>query len=176
MLAHNLGVTRNELDKIKKIEKSTEELNNNGDFEYNEEYEKYVLKVPVFFPETQCDFSYLPDSVKQSLDRVGDEIVEFLKRHHDNKYLMIVEGQASRNSIRQMDQNYAYSFVRARNLMKFWILEKHKNFGDNVEVQIAGSGDGRLNVKNLSVDNNPWDKRNQRFLIYIIPKNIFDNK
>lgn len=176
LLAKSLVATKSELNNIKKIEKSTEELDKKGgDFEYNKDYEKYVLKVPVYFPETECDFKFLSDNVKNRLNRAGDKIIDFLKRHKETKYLMIVEGQASRNSERQMDQNYTYSFGRAMNLMKFWILTKHKNFGNNVEVQIAGSGDGRLNVHNFNVDNNPYDKRNQRFLIYIIPKNIIPN-
>lgn len=176
LLAHSLQAKQSELDNIRRIEKSTQELNQNGDFEYNKEYKKYVLKVPVYFPQTQSDFSYLSDDCKRSLDRVGDEIVQFLQRHKDTKYLLIVEGQASRNGPNWMDQNYEYSFLRAKNLMKFWLLERHKKFGDNCEVQIAGSGDGRLNVKILSADNNPYSEKNQRFLIYIIPKNIMDGE
>lgn len=175
LLAHSLVAKQSELNNIKKIEKSTEELNKNGDFEYNKKYKKYVLKVPVFFPETQSDFKYLKPEVLASLDRVGDELVAFFKRHPNNDYLLIVEGQASRNSEKQMDDNYEYSFLRAKNLMKFWLLERHKDFGSNCEVQIAGSGDGRLNVNILSAHNNPYSKDNQRFLIYIIPKNIFEN-
>lgn len=174
LLAHSLVAKQSELDNIKKIQRSTEELNTNGDFEYNKKYKKYVLKVPVFFPETQSDFKYLSPEVLQSLDRVGDELVDFFKRHKENDYLLIIEGQASRNSMKQMDQNYTYSFLRAKNLMKFWLFEKHKDFGSNCEVQIAGSGDGRLNVNILSAHNNPYSKENQRFLIYIIPKNIFE--
>lgn len=182
LLAKSLVAKQSEIDNIKRIEKSTEELNNNGDFEYNREFKKYVLKVPVYFPSTKSDFSYLSDETKRSLDRVGDEIIAFLKRHSDTKYLLIVEGQASRNSTRQTDDNYEYSFLRARNLMKFWLEEKHKNFGDNVEIQIAGSGDGRLNnsdpkhMKNVLWDKYPENPHNQRFLIYIIPKNILEDE
>jgi hypothetical protein len=174
LLAHRLVITQDVLDNAKKAQESTEELNNNGDFEYDKKYKKYVLKVKVFFPETQSDFKYLSPEALNSLDRVGNELVDFFKRHRDNDYLLIVEGQASRNSEKQMDDNYEYSFLRAKNLMKFWLLDKHKNFGSNCEVQIAGSGDGRLNVNILSANNNPYDKANQRFLIYIIPKNIFE--
>lgn len=35
LLAHSLVAKQSELNNIKKIEKSTEELNKNGDFEYN---------------------------------------------------------------------------------------------------------------------------------------------
>lgn len=174
LLAHRLVVTQDVLDNAKKAQESTEELNKNGDFEYNKKYKKYVLKVKVFFPQTQSDFKYLTPQALASLDRVGDELVDFFKRHKDNDYLLIIEGQASRNSINQMDDNYEYSFLRAKNLMKYWLLEKHKDFGKNCEVQIAGSGDGRLNVNILSAHNNPYSTDNQRFLIYIIPKNIFE--
>ena len=39
----------------------------------------------------------------------------------------------------------------------------------NCEIQIAGSGDGRLNVSSMR---DSIEEKNQRFLIYIIPKNI----
>ena len=167
LLSHRIAVTHAKAE-------STKELLNNKDFEYNKKFEKFVLKVPVYFPDTESDFKWLNEDTKGSLDRVGDEIIAFLNRHKDTKYLLIVEGQASRNSKKQMDDNYEYSFLRAKNLMKFWLQEKKKNFGDNCEVQIAGSGDGRLNVKILSAHDNPYNKKNQRFLIYIIPKNIFE--
>jgi hypothetical protein len=174
LLNQRMKATERELEHIKVIEKSTKDLSKQY-FEYNNEYKKYVLKISVFFPETQSDFSYLKESAKDSLDKVGDEIVSFLNRHHDTQYLLIVEGQASRNSEKQMDDNYEYSFLRAKNLMKFWLLDKGKKFGDNCEIQIAGSGDGRLNLKTLYHKRNPYLKENQRFLIYIIPKNILED-
>ena len=83
---------------------------------------------------------------------------------------MIIEGQASRNSEKWMDRNYNLSFLRAENLMKFWLSNCNLNFPGNVEVQIAGSGDGRLNINSMR---DPINAKNQRFLIHIIPKNIF---
>ncbi len=118
-----MEVTENKLEEIKRVEQSTRELNKkDGYFEYNEKYEKYVLRIDIFFPELQTNFAYLTPGCKDSLDRAGDEVVAFLKRHQDTKYLLIVEGQASRNS---------HSM-------------RH-----------------------------PINEKNQRFLIHIIPKNIF---
>ena len=168
LLYKRMEVTENKLEEIKRVEQSTRELNKkDGYFEYNE---KYVLRIDIFFPELQTNFAYLTPGCKDSLDRAGDEVVAFLKRHQDTKYLLIVEGQASRNSPKWMDRNYSLSFERAKNLMKFWLYEKGKTFGNNCEVQITGSGDGRLNVHSMR---HPINEKNQRFLIHIIPKNIF---
>lgn len=170
LLHKRMEVTETELEKIKTMQESTKELDREGGyFEYNAAYEKYTLRINVFFPELQTDFSYLSDETKESLDAAGDEIAAFLKRHRDTKYLLIVEGQASMNSAYWMDKNYQLSFDRAKNLMKFWLMERYKQFGENCEIQIAGSGDGRLNVNSMR---DPDNAKNQRFLIYIIPKNI----
>ena len=171
LLYKRMEVTENKLEEIKRVEQSTRELNKKGGyFEYNEQYEKYVLRIDIFFPELQTDFTYLSEGCKDSLNSAGNEVVDFLKRHPTTKYLLIVEGQASMNSPEWMDRNYSLSFERAKNLMKFWLQERGKAFGDNCEVQIAGSGDGRLNIHSMR---HPVNRKNQRFLIHIIPKNIF---
>lgn len=185
LLNRRMKATQAELEQIKAIQESTKELEQEeGYFEYNEAYEKYKLKIDVFFPELQTDFEYLSPMSLQKLDAAGDDIVEFLGRHQDNKYLLIIEGQASTNSQQWMDRNYSLSFERAKNLMKYW-LPKFKQEGEggdplqgntlvqNCEIQIAGSGDGRLNVNSMR---DPIEEKNQRFLIYIIPKNIMRKK
>lgn len=172
LLNQRNAFTRAKLERIEAIQKSTQELDRKGGyFEYNQQYEKYSLKISVFFPELQTDFSYLSPSCKDSLRQAGDEIVKFLKRHNGNKYLLIVEGQASRNSEEWMLRNYDLSFKRAMNLMDYWLNTCRLDFGSNCEVQIAGSGDGRLN-RNSMREPMARERFNQRFLIYIIPKNI----
>ena len=47
------------------------------------------------------------------------------------------------------------------------------NFGENVETQISGSGDGRWNYKAMREAD---EIKNQRFLIHSIPKNIFNDE
>lgn len=172
LLNQRNAFTKAKLDRIEAIQKSTQELDRkDGYFEYNQKYEKYSLKINVFFPELQTEFSYLSPACKDSLRRAGGEIVKFLTKHNANKYLLIVEGQASRNSEMWMLRNYDLSFKRAMNLMDFWLNSCQLNFGDNCEVQIAGSGDGRLN-RNSMREPLSRERFNQRFLIYIIPKNI----
>lgn len=181
LLNQRMKATQNELQQIRAIQNSTKELEQKGGyFEYKKEYEKYALRIDVFFPVLQTDFKYLSPECLKQLDEAGDEIVAFLKRHKDNKYLLIIEGQASLNAESWMDKNYQLSFDRAKNLMKFW-LPKFKDISNgedpltartivtNCEIQIAGSGDGRLNVNSMR---DTVEELNQRFLIYIIPKNI----
>lgn len=183
LLNQRMRATQDELDKIKTIQNSTKELERkDGYFEYNEEYEKFALKIDVFFPVGQTSFDYLTDECKNELSEAGKQVVDFLNNHKENKYLLIIEGQASQNSQNYMHQNYQLSFDRAKNLMIFW-LPKFKKYWDdekdpqylpnkveNCEIQIAGSGDGRLNIN--SMRNKFEEEKNQRFLIYIIPKNI----
>ena len=51
--------------------------------------------------------------------------------------------------------------------------ERKLNFGDNCEIQISGSGDGKLNTHSMREKE---EVLNQRFLIHILPKNIFENE
>ena len=169
LLYKRMQVTQNRLDEIRKVEQSTKDLSKNY-FVYNEQYEKYIVRIDVFFPELKYEFSELSAGCRHSLKNAGGEIVSFLTKHKENKYLLIIEGQASMNSSQWMDRNYVLSFQRAENLMKFWLTTAKLHFPNNVEVQIAGSGDGRLNIKSMR---DPVNEKNQRFLIHIIPKNIF---
>ena len=169
LLYKRMQVTQDKLDEIKRIELSTKDLSKKY-FAYNSQYEKYVLKVNVFFPELESNFHMLSYETRNQLQDAGESVDSFLIKHKENKYLLIVEGQASMNGPKWMDRNYDLSFQRAKNLIKFWQYDCNLNFPDNVEIQIAGSGDGRLNKNSMR---DPVELKNQRFLIHIIPKNIF---
>lgn len=184
-----LEMTEHQLSEIKKVEASTRELDESNYYTFKKEYKKYVLNVRCFFEELKSDLNDLEaDTTK--LKMAGVELQRFLNRNSTNQYLLIIEGQASRNSIRQTDQNYRLSFQRALTLMKFWKDVCHIDFGTNCEIQIAGSGDGRYNfgftngednVRFTVLDNTLMRERgeneheNQRFVIHIIPKNIIEN-
>lgn len=173
LLHKRMEATEQELTDIKLVQKSTEDLSQQY-FEYNPFYKKYVLKVHCFFKELHYDISELPDITKEQLAAAGQEIQKFLSKHDDNKYLLIIEGQASRNSEHWTDRNYDLSFERAYSLMKYWKDNCGINFGENCEVQITGSGDGRYNIETMR--DNEIEVNNQRFLIHIIPKNIIEDK
>lgn len=189
LLHKRMEATEQQLEEIKKVEASTHELDKSNYYSYRPEYKKYVLNVKCFFAELKYDLADLQTD-RKSLQSAGVEIQKFLEKNSSNQYLLIIEGQASRNSQKQTDQNYRLSFQRAFTLMKFWKDECHIDFGSNCEIQIAGSGDGRYNFGYTDGEDNSRFKEldgtlmrergakeieNQRFVIHIIPKNIIEN-
>ena len=188
LLHKRMEATEKQLEEIKKVEASTKELGRSQYYAYKPEYKKYVLDVKCFFQEAKSSFNDL-ETDTASLRKAGEEMERFLSRN-DNKYLLIIEGQASRNSINQTDLNYSLSFQRALTLMKFWKDICHIDFGTNCEIQIAGSGDGRYNFgyteseythrfeqldNTLMRERGENEYKNQRFVIHIIPKNIIED-
>lgn len=189
LLHKRMEATEKQLEEIKKVEASTKELGRSKNFAYKAEYKKYVLNVKCFFNETKYSLADL-QADKARLHQAGTEIKEFLDKNSSNKYLLIIEGQASRNSPKQTNANYDWSFQRALTLMKFWKDICHIDFGANCEIQIAGSGDGRYNFGYTNGEGSNRFKQldatlmrergikeidNQRFVIHIIPKNIIED-
>ena len=169
LLHKRMETTINELEDIKKVEASTKDLEGEY-FSYNKEYEKFVLNINCQFPVRQYDIDLLDTETRAKLMDAGKKVKDFLERHSETQYLVIVEGQASANSESWTEFNYNLSFQRALSLVKFWATNPNVKFSDkNCELQIAGSGDGRLSAKTMR---DPINAKNQRFLIYIIPKNI----
>ncbi len=172
LLHKRMEATLAELENIKKVEASTQDLEGRY-FSYNQEYEKFVLNINCQFPVNEYDIELLDEQTRIELILAGLQVKKFLERHAENQYLVIVEGQASANSESWTEFNYNLSFQRALSLIKFWAANPNVRFSDrNCELQIAGSGDGRLSAKTMR---DPVNEKNQRFLIYIIPKNIIKN-
>ena len=166
-------IERNQLEnilkEITKVEASTQDLEGKY-FTYNKEYEKFIININCHFPVDKYDINLLDADTRDKLMDAGQQVKDFLIRHSENQYLVIVEGQASANSEAWTEYNYNLSFQRALSLIKFWATNPKVKFSDkNCELQIAGSGDGRLSAKTMR---DPINEKNQRFLIYIIPKNI----
>lgn len=169
LLNKRMEATIIELEDIKKVEASTRDLEGKY-FTYNKEYEKFILNIDCQFPVSKYDIELLSDTTRSQLMDAGQQVKDFLKKHSENQYLVIVEGQASANSEKMTEFNYNLSYQRALSLIKFWAINPNVKFSDkNCELQIAGSGDGRLSAKTMRDSIN---EKNQRFLIYIIPKNI----
>ena len=169
LLHKRMEATINELEEIKRVEASTQDLEGEY-FSYNKEYEKFILNIDCQFPVREYDINLLDENTRAKLMDAGQQVKDFLERHSENQYLVIVEGQASANSELWTEYNYNLSFQRALSLIKFWATNPKVKFSDkNCELQIAGSGDGRLSAKTMREAVNV---KNQRFLIYIIPKNI----
>lgn len=160
-----------ELENIKKVEASTRDLEGEY-FSYNKEYEKFILNIDCQFPVRKYDINLLDKQTRDKLMDAGRQVKNFLENHSENQYLVIVEGQASANSEAWTEYNYNLSYQRALSLIKFWATNPDVKFSEkNCELQIAGSGDGRLSAKTMRDSVNV---KNQRFLIYIIPKNIIN--
>lgn len=173
LLNKRMEATIIELEDIKKVEASTRDLEGKY-FTYNKEYEKFILNIDCQFPVSKYDIELLSDTTRSQLMDAGQQVKDFLKKHSNNQYLVIVEGQASANSEKMTEFNYELSFQRALSLIKYWATNPNVKFSDrNCELQIAGSGDGRLSAKTMRDSVN---EKNQRFLIYIIPKNIIKKK
>ena len=170
LLHKRMEATEAQLQEIKKVEESTKDLSKDY-FEYRPEYKKYVLNIQVRYPAGKSDLNTIIASDKDAqLDKLanaGKEIQDFLNKHKENQYVLIVEGQASRDNF---TYNYELSYQRALALMRFWVDDRGINFGNNCEILISGSGDGKLDTHSMRES---VETENQRFLIHILPKNIF---
>ena len=161
-----------EIEQIKKIQESTKDLPKEY-FSYNEEYEKFVLKIECKF---QVGSAIIEDyTTKEKLKEAGIAICDFLKKYNKNSYLLIIEGQASKDNY---SLNYELSYNRAKALVEYWdsLSEIRDYFGKNCEVLIAGSGDNKIDLGKKPMRDTVSEKNNQRFIIHIIPKNIIESK
>ncbi len=172
LLHKRMEATEAQLEEIKKVEQSTQDLNRDY-FTYRPEYKKYVLTIQVHYPTGKANLNDMvsadKDSQLQKLAAAGKEIQDFLKTHEENQYILIIEGQASKDPYLY---NYELSYQRALGLMRYWIEDSNIVFGDNCEILISGSGDGKLDTHSMR---EAKEADNQRFLIHILPKNIFEN-
>ena len=173
LLHKRMGATEAQLQAIKEIAASTEDLTKSDYFIYRPDYKKYVLNVQGKYPKGKADLNDIiaPDKEEQlsNLENAGKEIQKFLSNHSQNQYVLIVEGQASRDPYLY---NYELSYQRALALMRFWVEQKGISFENNCEILISGSGDGKLDTHSMRES---VETENQRFLIHILPKNIFES-
>ena len=173
LLHKRMEATEAQLQAIKEIATSTEDLTKSDYFIYRPDYKKYVLNVQGKYPKGKADLNDIiaPDKEEQlsNLENAGKEIQKFLSNHSQNQYVLIVEGQASRDPYLY---NYELSYQRALALMRFWVEQKGISFENNCEILISGSGDGKLDTHSMRES---VETENQRFLIHILPKNIFES-
>lgn len=151
-----------EYEKIEEIRKSLENIDTRY-FEYSSLYKKHILKINVNFPKGKSDINEISQKVLDDLYNAGkaikSQIEHAMEENKDVQYLLIIEGQASKDSY---TRNYELSYERALALHRYW-QNSNIDFGKNCEVIIAGSGVGGTMRSNN-------ESENQRFLIHIIPK------
>ena len=160
-----LGKKGRELDRIKEIEKTVNNIDT-AYFKYDEENKKHILNMQFGFPKGSYDISKIVPDKRDDLLRAGDVIKQLILKYPEEeniKYLIVVEGQASKDNWIGNDD---LSYHRAQSLIKFWELndvglDKLKN----CEIIVAGSGE-----KGIPRTQPDIGSANQRFLITIVPK------
>lgn len=165
--------TTEQLRVIKEIEEATHTIDTMY-FEYRPEHKKHVLKIQVQFDKGSADIGDIDSVTQEELISAGKSIQRFIERitaeHPEVQYLLVVEGQASRD---KFSRNYELSYNRALTLKRLW-EENNIDFGKKCEVVIGGNGDGKLSGTGFMRE--PIESKNQRFLIHILPKTSIPEK
>lgn len=158
-----------QLKKIREIENSIQNIDSIW-FDYNDIHKKHVLKIDVSFDTGQSEITNIPINTREELYKAGLAIDRFLKKAKKEfgesvKYLLIIEGQASNDGY---SRNFELSYERALSLYKYLQQNRHLDLKrENCEVLICGSGtEGNMRA----YPDNAGNKKNQRFLIHILPK------
>lgn len=176
MLKKEQGRIIAKLDEYQKIEEIKKFIStiDTSYFEYRPEYKKHILKLQVEYKRDSFNINSRSlrvnsfeafNKMKQSIVNSGLEIkntIERLPEDENIQYLIVIEGQASRDGYHGND---VLSYQRALQLKKFW--ESNGIYLDrieNCELVVAGSGEG-----GIPRDSNN-EAKNRRFLIHIIPK------
>ena len=159
-------VTEEQLQKIKEIQKALGALPSKY-FIYNDEHKKHILNVNVNFNSGSASMMDLSVETRVKIRDAGKELERILRDSlpldQNIKYLLVIEGQASRDDDPLNDK---LSYSRAIALRNFWFGSKPANIVlPNCEVIIAGSG--QYGVPRDTPDIAP---KNQRFMITVIPK------
>lgn len=160
-----LGEKGRELDRIKEIEKTVNNIDT-AYFKYDAENKKHILNMQFLFPRGSYDISKIVPDKRTDLLKAGDVIKQLILKYPEEeniKYLIVVEGQASKDNWAGNDD---LSYHRAQSLIKFW---EQNNIGldklKNCEIIVAGSGEKGVPRTQPDIGN-----ANQRFLITIVPK------
>lgn len=160
--------TEAQLAKITELNKSIERIDENY-FDYDSVYKRHTLKdISVSFRARSSDIYDIPISDRERLLEAGNAIIRFMRTAIDSipdaKYLLIVEGQSSRDSY---SKNNELSYERALSLVKFWKDGGVSFDGLPCELIISGSG---CNSSFRIEPDITGNSKNQRFVIHIIPK------
>jgi outer membrane protein OmpA-like peptidoglycan-associated protein len=160
-----LGAKGRELDRIKEIEKTVNNIDT-AYFKYDAENKKHILNMQFLFPKGSYDISKIIPDKRTDLLKAGNVIKQLILKYPEEeniKYLIVVEGQASKDNWVGNDD---LSYHRAQSLIKFW---EQNNIGldklKNCEIIVAGSGEKGIPRTQPDIGN-----ANQRFLITIVPK------
>ena len=154
-------------DKIVELQHSINSLEKQKDyFIYQEEYMRYELREKIEFFKGSAK---IKPEYKRDLINIGvaiKNLIESLATSNNIRYLVLIEGMASKDSYQR---NYELSYERAMALYNLWTQAGIKFDPVKSEIQIAGSGTGGLGRDTIN------ETQNQRFLIQVIPKIALDS-
>ncbi len=163
-LNYQQRATEQQLNKIKEIQAAVKELPKEY-FQYDSIYKRFSLVQNVEFEKGKDRIKpkyekYLIDlglSIRNLIDTL-----KFKYAQHDIKYVVVIEGMASKDNF---NDNFPLSYKRSWAVLKLW-QEKKIILDPNVcDVQIAGSGTNGIGRFSANEEN-----KNQRILIQIVPK------
>lgn len=170
LLSDSKKITEDELNRIKEIQKISEQLPKSL-FEFQSEFKRWTLKRQIEF---QINSDVIPKSDFDYLLEVGDSLkvmIDVLKKRFTNenlKYLIIIEGMSSKIGTNPDPNNLSYR--RALALLNFW-RNKGIEFDSTVcETIISGSGINGIGRYPYDPPLYEQEKKNQRILLQIIPK------
>ena len=169
-------------EEIKSIYEMVEKIDSSY-FEFNKEYVKHIFKIQVTYQVKEFSLNkleadkynkYEADSLRQRIIDAGEVIkatIDSLRESEtvkqDIKYLVVIEGQASKIPFDEgpWKNNNTLSYLRALNLHQFWKEEAGIDFSNMEKCELVISGSGEEGVPRDSVN----EANNQRFLIHIVP-------
>lgn len=173
---------------IRTVEENLEPLQRDSTtFIYDPEYKRYQLAFDVHFGVSRKDITPLGiESYSKTIvqiDKLAKKLESLVNSLRDQKqqdsslanisYLMVVSGSASDLPGDDVYRNYLLSYERALALHLYWknklgIDFDSPQYHDIIEFQIAGNGIGGVGrIPGLDLSE---EKKNQRFLINVIPK------
>lgn len=152
-------------------------------FEFNREYVKHIFKIQVKYQSKEFSLRKLEadrynrseaDSLRNRIIEAGrvikatiDSLKQSKSAKQDIKYLVVIEGQASRIPFNdsEWENNNTLSYLRALHLHQFWKDEAQIDFSNMDKCELVISGSGEEGVPRDSTN----EANNQRFLIHIVP-------
>lgn len=163
-LTNQKKATEQQLNQIKDIQAAVRELPDEY-FSYDSIYKRFSLNQNIEFKSGE---DIIQGRDIQYLINVGNSIRDLINTlkskyaNQDIKYVVIIEGMASRDNY---PDNYPLSYKRAWAVLKLWQDSSIVPDESVCEVQIAGSGIGGIGRYQ------PFEEtKNQRILIQIVPK------
>lgn len=155
-----LYVMEEEFKKLQEIQMAISALNPQH-FEYQTAYKRHVLRSQVQFDKGSSQIKSTYHAALKSAGQELQKLVTELVKDPAIKYILVIEGQASRDNY---TRNYELSYERALALFQLWNQQGISFDPNRVEVIISGSGTGGVGRESSA------EEKNQRFLIQIMPK------